>query len=94
MLSVSLFFLLSALGMLKREAGFPRWMGYLGVGTAVAGLVGMFRNVTGVVAPIAAVNNYLLPLWMIVFGSGLLRYSARAAGRSRGPTPLEYPVEC
>ena len=93
-LSVSLFFLLSALGMLKREAGFPRWMGYLGVGTAVAGLVGMFRNVTGVVAPIAAVNNYLLPLWMIVFGSGLLRYSARAAGRSRGEAPLEYPVEC
>jgi Domain of unknown function (DUF4386) len=72
-LSVSLFFLLSALAMLERESGFPRWMGYLGVGTAVAGLVGMFRNVTDVVAPIASMNNYLLPLWMIVFGGGLLR---------------------
>ena len=74
-LSVSLFFLLSALGMLGRDAGFPRWMGYLGVGTSIAGLVGMFRNVTVVVAPIAALNNYLLPLWMVTFGVGLLRVS-------------------
>lgn len=72
-LSMSLFFLLSALAMLARDHGLPRWMGYLGVATAVAGLVGMFRNATGVVAPIAALNNYLLPLWMIVFGAGLLR---------------------
>jgi hypothetical protein len=78
-LSVSLFFLLSALAMLDRDSGFPRWMGYLGAGTAVAGLVGMFRNVTDVVAPIASVNNYLLPLWMIVFGAGLLRFRGDAS---------------
>jgi len=74
-LSVSLFFLLSALGMLARGTGFPRWMGYLGVGASIAGPVGMFRNVTVVVAPIAALNNYLLPLWMVTFGVGLLRAS-------------------
>ena len=85
-LSVNLFFLLSALAMLEREAGFPRWMGYLGVGTAVAGLIGMFRNVTGVVAPVASMNNYLLPLWMIVFGSGLLRFGGRAPG-GNAPDP-------
>ncbi|HET9040880.1 MAG TPA: DUF4386 family protein [Gemmatimonadales bacterium] len=79
-LCVSLFFLLSALAMLERNAGFPRWMGYLGATTATAGLVGMFRNVTDVVAPIAAVNNYLLPLWMIVFGAGLLRFGGRTSG--------------
>ncbi|MGH7485554.1 MAG: hypothetical protein ACREMY_08110, partial [bacterium] len=73
-ISVSLFFLLSALAMLERDADFPRWMGYFRVSTAVTGLVGMFRNVTDVVAPIASVNNYLLPLWMIVFGGGLLRF--------------------
>jgi uncharacterized protein DUF4386 len=72
-LSFSLFFLLSALAMLVPTSGFPRWMGYLGLLTAVAGLVGMFRNVTNVVDPVAAVNNYLLPVWMIVFGVGLLR---------------------
>jgi uncharacterized protein DUF4386 len=80
-LSVSLFFLLSALAMLARASGFPRWMGYLGVVTAVAGLVGMFRNVTGVVAPVASMNNYLLPLWMIVFGGGLLRFGSQASTR-------------
>jgi hypothetical protein len=73
-LSVSLFFLLSALAMIQRDSGFPRWMGYVGVVTAMAGLVGMFRNVTDVVAPVASMNNYLLPLWMIVFGVGLLRF--------------------
>jgi hypothetical protein len=31
------------------------------------------RNMTDVVDPIAAVNNYLLPLWMIVFGVYLVR---------------------
>ncbi|HKR08268.1 MAG TPA: DUF4386 domain-containing protein [Gemmatimonadaceae bacterium] len=73
-LAFSVFFLLSALAMLARDARFPRWVGYLGVGTAVAGLIGMFRNATGLVDPIAAINNYLLPLWMIVFGVALLRY--------------------
>jgi hypothetical protein len=81
-LSVSMFFLLSALAILARDAGLPRWMGYLGVGTAVAGLIGMFRNTTDVVAPIAAVNNYLLPLWMLTFGGGLLRIS-RQVSRER-----------
>jgi hypothetical protein len=39
-------------------------------------MIGMFRNVTDVVEPIAAVNNYLLPLWMIIFGVFLVRYRA------------------
>jgi uncharacterized membrane protein HdeD (DUF308 family) len=67
--------------MLARDSGFPRWMGYLGVVTAVAGLVGMFRNVTDAVAPVASMNDYLLPLWMIVFGGGLLRFGGQASGR-------------
>jgi hypothetical protein len=87
-LSVSLFFLLSALAMFERDAGFPRWMGCLGVGTAVAGLVGMLRNVTDVVAPIAAMNNYLLPLWMIVFGVGLLRFSTTSPVQPRNARSL------
>jgi len=79
-LSVSVFFLLSALAMLASGSGFPRWMAYLGLVTAVLGLIGMFRNVTGVVAPVAEVNNYLLPLWMIVFGTSLLRVAGRSSG--------------
>jgi hypothetical protein len=76
-LSVSIFFLLSAAAMLRGASGFPRWVGYLGCLTAIAGLVGMFRNVSSGVAPVAEVNNYLLPIWMIVFGITLLRDSAR-----------------
>ncbi|HYK01696.1 MAG TPA: DUF4386 family protein [Thermoanaerobaculia bacterium] len=72
-LCFSLFFLLSAAAMLAEDSGFPRWMGWLGVATGAAGLIGMFRNVTGAVNVVAEVNNYLLPLWMIVFGVGLLR---------------------
>ena len=45
-----------------------------GLVAGLAGLVGMFRNVTAVVALIAAVNNYLLPAWMIVFGVVLARW--------------------
>jgi hypothetical protein len=78
-LSVSVSFLLSALAILDPDSPLPRWMAYLGLVTAAAGLIGMFRNVTGVVAPIAEVNNYLLPLWMIVFGVGLLRVAGRTA---------------
>jgi len=76
-LCVSVFFSLSAFAMLDRDSGFPRWVGWLGVLTGAAGLIGMFRNVTTGVASIAEVNNYLLPIWMIVFGVSLLRYSRK-----------------
>jgi hypothetical protein len=72
-LSFSVFFLLSAMAML-RTPPFPRWIGWWGVATAVLGLAGMFRNVTGVVAPVAELNNYLLPLWMVGFGVALVKY--------------------
>jgi hypothetical protein len=81
-LSFSVFFLLSAMAML-RTPEFPRWVGWWGAATAVLGLAGMFRNVTQVVAPVADANNYLLPLWMIGFGVSLLRY-----GRPRDPRHL------
>jgi hypothetical protein len=40
----------------------------------------MFRNVTTAVAPVAAVNNYLLPAWMIVFGVVLVRWREPVPG--------------
>ena len=72
-LSFSVFFLLSAMAMLRTPA-FPRWVGWWGAVTAVLGLAGMFRNVTPAVAPIANLNNYLLPSWMIGFGVALIKY--------------------
>jgi len=71
-LSINAFFLLASWAMLRSRA-VPRGFAILGLVTGTAGLVGMFRNVTSSVAVVASVNNYLLPLWMIVFGILLLR---------------------
>lgn len=75
-LGFNVFFLLSALAMRKAPA-FPGWISWLGLATAVLGLVGMFRNVTPAVSAVGEVNNYLLPLWMVVFGWALIRYGRR-----------------
>jgi hypothetical protein len=77
-LSFSLFFGLSALGLLRHTRA-PDWLAWWGMATSLLGLVGMWRNVTALVAPVAAVNNYLLPAWMIGFGIWLL-----VEGRRRG----------
>ena len=74
-LAISVFFLLSAMTILRPTSGFPRWSGYLGLLAGVVGITGMFRNVTDSVDPVAAFNNYLLPLWMVAFGILLLRRS-------------------
>jgi hypothetical protein len=74
-LAISLFFLLTSFTWLQSPHRAP-WIGWVGGITAVAGFVGMFRNVTTIVAPVAAVNNYLLPLFMIILGVALLRGSS------------------
>jgi uncharacterized protein DUF4386 len=77
-LSFSAFFLLTSIVWLQ-SPDLARWIGWLGVLTAVLGLVGMFRNVSHAVAPIAAVNNYLLPAFMIVLGVALVRWRTESA---------------
>ena len=71
-LSFSAFFVLSAWALLHSRRA-PRWLALCGLATGLLGWVGMFRNLTGAVAPVAALNNYLLPLWMIAFGVVLMR---------------------
>ena len=72
-LSYNVFFLLSSWTLLRSRTT-PIWVAAVGLTAAGAGFVGMFRNVTVAVAPVAAINNYLLPLWMIVFGVVLFRH--------------------
>jgi hypothetical protein len=74
-LSFSAFFLLTSLVWLQSPLP-HKWIGWVGVGTAASGLVGMFRNVTDAVASIAALNNYLLPTFMIILGVALVRWPA------------------
>jgi hypothetical protein len=69
-LSFSAFFVLSGAGLIRHRHA-PRWLAWWGILTGILGLVGMWRNVTPVVDPVAAANNYLLPAWMIGFGSWL-----------------------
>ena len=66
------FFLLSGQALLRQPRA-PRWLGWWGIVTAVLGLIGMWRNVTPAVNPVSAVNNYLLPAWMIGFGIWMVR---------------------
>lgn len=68
------FFILSGWAM-WRSAAFPRWLGGLGITAGSLGWIAMWRNVTDVVAPIAALNNVVLPLWMLIFGISLIRVS-------------------
>ena len=72
-LSFSGFFLLTSIVWLQSRRT-HKWIGWVGVGTAASGLVGMFRNLTGAVAPIATVNNVLLPAFMIILGVALVRW--------------------
>ena len=80
--SLNLFFLLSSVAMLTNPRRFPGWVAYSGSLAAFAGLVGMFRNATPLLDPVASVNNYLLPLWMIIFGVALIRDDIRRADGS------------
>ena len=73
-LCLNAFFVLSGRAI-WRSAAFPRWMGALGVASGLLGWIAMWRNVTDVVAPAAALNNAVLPIWMVIFGIGLLRVS-------------------
>jgi len=40
----------------------------------------MLRNVIGWVEPIAALNNVVLPIWMLVLGVALVRHRASPPG--------------
>lgn len=75
-LAVNAYFILSAVGLSRRPDA-PRFLSWWSFGTGALGLVGLWRNVTPAVDPIAEVNNYLLPLWMLAFGGWLIRIAGR-----------------
>jgi Domain of unknown function (DUF4386) len=78
----------AAVGLaIVRGVGIWRWVGYLGLFTAVSMTIGAFRNVTGLVLPVAAVNNNLLPLWLIILGVGLIRARLDSSVASREGEP-------
>lgn len=56
-----------------RDRRLPRWVAAFGSLAGTVGLIAMWRNVTGAVAPIAAANNLLLPVWLVIWGGALWR---------------------
>jgi hypothetical protein len=74
-LALNLFFLLTAYALLRSPRR-PRWLGIGGAVAGVIGLLAMFRNVTPAVAVIADANNLVLPLWLVVLGISLARERA------------------
>ncbi len=74
-LFLNLFFALTAYAML-RSTDRPRWAGIAGLVASGVGFVAMFRNAIGAVAPVAEINNLVLPVWLLVLGGLLLRATA------------------
>jgi len=72
-LALNAFFVLVGIAALRSTAT-GRWFAIGGIAVGVIGWVAAFRNVTSAVAPVAEVNNYLLPLWLIVLGVVLIRW--------------------
>jgi hypothetical protein len=79
-LSLNAFFILSGAAFLR--AG-RKWVGYAGVAAGAIGMIAAFRNVTVAVSPIAEVNNYVLPFWLIAMGVVLLRGPGVSWGAAR-----------
>jgi hypothetical protein len=71
-LALNAFFVLVGFAWL-RSAETRRWLGVGGIVVGAIGWASAFRNVTSVVDPVAEVNNYLLPAWLIVLGVALIR---------------------
>jgi hypothetical protein len=77
-MAMATFFFLSALSARSR-GGFPVWFTAGGVLAAACFFVGALRNLTPAVNAVAEINNGLIPVWMIAFGIGLVRFGGRAA---------------
>jgi len=72
-LTLNAFFILVGIASL-RTSSVRRWFGIAGIVAGLVGWVAMFRNVSAVVAPIASLDNSVLPIWLIILGIVLLRW--------------------
>jgi hypothetical protein len=78
-MAMATFFLLSALSA-RRRGGFPAWFSIGGMLASASFFVGALRNLTPAVSALAELNNILIPVWMVAFGVGLIRF-----GEDAGP---------
>ena len=79
-------FFFSASLALARAAGGSRWLVVAGSAASLLGGVAMLRNAVPLVEPVAALNNAVLPIWMLVLGVALLRH--RKGSHIASPEPV------
>ena len=60
-----------------------------GASASLLGGLAMLRNVIAWLEPIAALNNVVLPIWMLVLGVALVRHRTSPPRLALPPQPLE-----
>lgn len=83
------FFLCAAFVLTRAAAPGRRWLLLAGASASLLGGLAMLRNVIGWVEPIAALNNVVLPIWMLVLGVALVRHRPRLLGLASPSQRLE-----
>ena len=74
-LFLNAFFLCSAIALARAGGASRRWLLYAGSAATLLGGLAMLRNAVPVVAPLAAINNIVLPVWMLVLGGALVTHA-------------------
>lgn len=82
-LFLNLFFASAALALGRTAGGARRGLVLAGLAASALGAVAMWRNLVPALAPIAELNNLVLPVWMMTLGIALLR---TPAPQSQGAT--------
>jgi hypothetical protein len=77
-LFLNTFFLFASLTLARTASPSRRWLLVAGSSASLLGWLAMLRNATPWVEPIAALNNVVLPIWMLVLGVVLLRHRTSA----------------
>lgn len=72
-LFLTAFLLCASLVLADQSGRSGRWLRRAGLIAALCGWTAMARNVTPLVSTIAAANNVILPVWMLLLGVTLVR---------------------
>jgi hypothetical protein len=83
-LFLNAFFVCAAIALTRAASGPGRWLLLLGASASLLGGLAMLRNAVAWAGPFAALNNAVLPIWMLVLGVVLLRHRPGAAHRVEG----------
>lgn len=77
-LFLNTFFFSAALALTAGTGGMGRWLRVAGTAASLIGAIAMLRHVLPGVQMVSAVNNLVLPIWMLVLGGALLRHASGA----------------